>query len=76
VLQTVQGHRRMILSHVGDTVTLTAAILGLAPGSTVTAFAGCDHTISTCDSKFNNRENFGGFPYFPSINPFAGGPIF
>lgn len=76
VLQTVQGHRRMILAHVGDTVTLTAAIQGLGQGASVTAFPGCDHTIPTCQAKFDNEDNFGGFPYFPTINPFGGSPIF
>lgn len=35
-------------------------------------FPGCDHTIETCRSKFNNVSNFGGFPWIPVDNPFDG----
>lgn len=36
---------------------------------TVSAFAGCRHTIDDCHVKFDNRINFGGFPLVPSENP-------
>ncbi|MBV8777226.1 MAG: phage BR0599 family protein, partial [Alphaproteobacteria bacterium] len=26
---------------------------------------GCDHTVATCQSTFNNLSHFGGFPYIP-----------
>lgn len=35
-------------------------------------YPGCDHTIETCRSKFNNVRNFGGFPWIPVDNPFDG----
>ena len=35
-------------------------------------YPGCDHTIETCRSKFNNVRNFGGFPWIPVNNPFDG----
>lgn len=34
-------------------------------GDTFTAYAGCDKTQSTCANKFDNLENFRGFPYIP-----------
>lgn len=42
------------------------------PGTTSLAVApGCDRTQETCSARFNNLENFGGFPYIPSKNPFT-----
>lgn len=35
-------------------------------GDAFTAYPGCDKQITTCDSKFNNKSNFGGFPYIPA----------
>jgi hypothetical protein len=37
--------------------------------------AGCDRTFATCQSKFGNSLNFGGFPWIPVKNPFAGDSI-
>lgn len=34
-------------------------------GDTFTVYAGCDHTQATCQSRFNNTNNFRGFPYVP-----------
>jgi len=34
-------------------------------------YKGCDLTFTTCKTRFNNTENFGGFPFFTgSENPF------
>ncbi len=36
-----------------------------AAGDAFTASQGCDHTMSSCQSKFNNLANFRGFPFVP-----------
>lgn len=36
-----------------------------AVGDAFTIYFGCDHTPGTCQSKFNNLQNFRGFPYVP-----------
>jgi uncharacterized phage protein (TIGR02218 family) len=36
-----------------------------AAGDRFAVFFGCDHTLTTCQSKFNNLANFRGFPYVP-----------
>lgn len=41
-------------------------------GSLVKAYAGCDHTVTTCETKFSNRIRYGGFPTVPARNPFEG----
>jgi uncharacterized phage protein (TIGR02218 family) len=38
-----------------------------APGDLFTAFFGCDHTIATCQAKFNNVIHFRGFPFVPPV---------
>lgn len=35
-------------------------------GDTFDIFAGCDKTLATCQGKFNNVVNFGGFPHIQS----------
>lgn len=47
--------------------------LELEVGQTITAFAGCRHTVADCQDKFNNVANFGGFPYSPNRSPFLHG---
>ncbi|MBK9418840.1 MAG: phage BR0599 family protein [Flavobacteriales bacterium] len=70
--------RRAILSSVGSTgqLTLLGAQVGLAVGLTVSAFPGCDKSINTCQMKFANSGNYGGFPHTPTKNPFDGTPIY
>ena len=36
-------------------------------GDAFTVYAGCDHTLATCQVRFNNRANFRGFPFVPPI---------
>jgi uncharacterized phage protein (TIGR02218 family) len=36
-----------------------------APGDAFTVAYGCDHTMNTCQTKFNNLANFRGFPFVP-----------
>jgi len=35
----------------------------ISPGNTFTVKAGCDKTLETCRTKFNNVANYGGFPH-------------
>jgi len=71
----VAGVPRMITNHSGDTVTLSTPLPGLQPGAALEAFAGCDRSFATCQAKFGNFLNFGGFPWIPAKNPFAGDSI-
>jgi len=38
-----------------------------AAGDSFTVYAGCDHTLATCQTRFNNKANFRGFPFTPPI---------
>lgn len=66
---------RMIVGHAGTVITLTAPIVGLGLGEAVRLYAGCDHLYTTCNGKFGNLTRFGGFPFAPKKNPFAGDAI-
>jgi uncharacterized phage protein (TIGR02218 family) len=68
--------RRTIEIHAGDTLTLLGSTDGLEVGSRVTAFAGCDRTVQTCNDKFNNLGNNGSAPTLPGRSPFDGNPVF
>lgn len=39
--------------------------------TSVAVAPGCDRTQETCENRFGNIANFGGFPYIPSKNPFT-----
>ena len=65
------GIRRMVTGHTGDTIVLRSAIYGLAAAATVTVYAGCDYTRTTCRDKFANLDNFFGHPDMPEDNPCA-----
>jgi uncharacterized phage protein (TIGR02218 family) len=68
--------KRMVVAHSGDTLTLMNALNGLAVGSIVTVYAGCDGRFSTCQMKFGNGVNFMGWPFIPTRCPFNGSGIF
>lgn len=66
--------RRSVKSSAADgTIVLSSFPFGLAPGASLDLFPGCDHTLPTCVSKFNNLDGYGGMPYIPKgENPFDG----
>lgn len=71
---------RLIVAQSGDDLQLLLPFPTSAVGRTVTAFAGCDHTITTCDTKFDTPEdtdsnviNYGGFAFVPVRNPYQTG---
>ncbi|MGH7053677.1 MAG: DUF2163 domain-containing protein [Stellaceae bacterium] len=60
------GFTRTIKVLSGGTATLVSPfIFPVATGDGFTLLPGCDHTIGTCQSAFNNLGRFGGFPYIP-----------
>jgi len=69
----IGGVRRFITSHIGANLELSAAFQNITVGTLAVIYAGCDHTRATCNSKFSNIINFGGFPFIPSKNPFDAG---
>ena len=74
MIKTAGGVFRMITNHSGSSITLIRPV-DFAGDFNITIYPGCDRTITTCNDKFGNRNNFGGFPYIPLKNPFNGSSI-
>lgn len=68
-IERESGERRFIVAHVDDTVELMNSFADLAPPETVSAFAGCDLTRTTCIGRFDNIERFLGFEWIPWRDP-------
>lgn len=68
--------RRAIEQHTGNTVLMFGTSDGINGGMEVQAFPGCNKTFAACSIKFNNSENYGGFPALPSKSPFDGDPVY
>jgi uncharacterized phage protein (TIGR02218 family) len=59
------GQTRTITAFVsGQSVSVKLAFLSTpAPGDEFKLLPGCDHSLATCTTVFNNAIHFGGFPY-------------
>lgn len=68
--------RRGIKSHASGKIRLLGARDGVVVGQWVKIFPGCDLVTATCETKFNNLNNYGGFPHLPNKSPFDGDPVF
>lgn len=64
------AERRMVVSHLGTTLTLFNAMAGLVVGDVIAGFAGCKRDFNDCNTKFDNAPHFFGFEFIPSRNPF------
>lgn len=74
MLKTAEGSR-VIVQHVGNSITLISPLPDMVGGKALTLYPGCDHTFDTCQAKFANAINFGGQPWLPKKNPFSGDAI-
>lgn len=91
MIQAPDGSLRFVISHSGANLTLIRPQEGLQDAFdnsgygmsyglyygqvTASIYPGCDRTKETCDSKFSNLDNYGGFPYIPTKNPLGGSSI-
>ena len=72
------GITRRIVAHEEDQITINRAIESLKDAELpvlIDLYPGCDKLRTTCNNKFDNLLNFGGFPWIPSKNPFGGSSI-
>jgi Phage conserved hypothetical protein BR0599. len=92
MLRTPNGRMRYISKHAGNQITLwrpeptvsdmlTNAGWGQAWGQYfggvgVTIYPGCDGSLKTCDERFDNLDNNGGFYFQRRGNPFSGDSVF
>jgi uncharacterized phage protein (TIGR02218 family) len=81
MLRAADGTLSYIVGHVGSAITLQRMSRSIADEITggfpfdVTLYPGCDHSRATCDSKFDNILNYGGFDFIPTKNPMGGSSI-
>lgn len=68
--------RRGIDAEDGQVLTLLGGTHGIALGSAVWIYQGCDQTSTTCHNRFSNMDNYGGFRHMPGKSPFDGDPVF
>lgn len=60
------GLRRPILRNTVNTVTVMwPFVKDIVNGDTYNLYPGCDQTTDICLGRFNNADNFRGFPYIP-----------
>lgn len=71
----VNSQRRFVVNHENLQITISRPFELAKPGAVVDIYPGCDHSKTTCKNKFDNLDNFGGFPWIPSVNPFGGSSI-
>ena len=64
---------RLVLDQTGNDCRMLLNFESNVVGQSVDVYAGCDHSLATCGTKFSNVINFGGFPYVPKRNPFSAG---
>lgn len=74
---TAAGDQRLVTHSNGNNLFVYVPFFeGTAlEGHNVTCYAGCDHSLDACKSKFDNVINYGGFPAVPKINIFQTGLI-
>lgn len=86
-LSLADGTMRFITAHAGSSITLStpAPVLadfvgltgygvgyGVGYGAALAIYPGCARNRETCQGRFGNILNFGGWPWIPSRNPFDG----
>ncbi len=69
----IHVERRYIEGHLFNVLGLMQPFTAIPVGATVVIYPGCDRTIDTCHSTYNNRINYGGFPYMRTVNVFKNG---
>lgn len=72
MIVTRTGERRFVMGNALDYVDVGYEFVDLQVGDEVTMIQGCSHSIAECKTKFDNVDQFGGFLYVPTSNPFNG----
>lgn len=81
MLRSPDGVLSYIICHSGTAITIQRVSFSLlnAVGDgfpfSVLLYPGCDHRRGTCNSKFSNGLNYGGFDWIPQKNPTGGSSI-
>lgn len=66
------GEKRSIYDNSSNIITIGYPFGDAQVGDEVRLVFGCDHKrLGHCKNRFNNVQNFGGFPFIPVENPFT-----
>lgn len=69
------GTAGRVVRHAGNVIELAAALrFAVAPGDAFVVTAGCSKRFAVCGAKFENRDNFRGFPHMPGPDAVLAGP--
>lgn len=63
---------RMVISSSGSGIVMLDSFDTAYDGASVSLYPGCSRDMDNCLNRFNNLDNFGGFPFLPNKNPFTG----
>jgi len=66
----IDNQNNYIISHNTDIIKFLYPIKNTSFTGDIYIYPGCSKTINECKNKFNNLENFGGFPFVPKSDPF------
>jgi uncharacterized phage protein (TIGR02218 family) len=81
MLKMPSGALRYIVTHTANQISLwrpEPSIVDILDDeeSELVLYPGCDGSLNTCYTKFNNTLNNGAFYWIPSINPVGGSSVF
>lgn len=68
MVRVIDGERRLIVDNQFTILTINRPFSTLNVGDELQLFAGCDHSINTCNEKFGNTLRFGGHPTIPRLD--------
>lgn len=71
MVETPTGGFLFVTGHTGSSLTLDTPC-ALSASDAVTLYPGCARNRETCQGRFGNILNFGGWPWIPTRNPFDG----
>ncbi len=63
------GESQYIVDHSGDQIQLLGPLYTLNDATNIDITFGCNKSLDHCGGKFNNKPNYGGFPFIPTKNP-------
>lgn len=70
IVETFDGSTRFIAKHTNDEIVLFQPMPSVIVTQSVFLAPGCNRSMDHCKNRFNNLDNFGGFPFIPVVNPF------
>lgn len=82
MVRAADGALAFIVDHTGNQIVvqrLSRSFLDQfeeeGAGTAVSIYPGCDRSRATCEAKFSNLLNYGGFDWIPQKNPMGGSSI-